>query len=319
MKRFVGRSLLFLLFAACCYVFLLVGWQELGILKKTVRKNMRYRIGEYGHTYSRMQELDTTKGIDLLFIGSSHAYRGFDTRLFDVKGIRSFNMGSSSQTPKQTVHLLQKYWAQLQPKAVVFEVYPLSTFELDGTEAALDIISNSKVDRYALRMALEVNQLSVYNTLIYTTYSQLFTQDAHFVEPMHKNHDTYISGGYVEKDMWQNKNETNEEEKRWQVLSEQQKAFDEIIRFFEAKGIPFLLVWAPINSKRYQSYQNNNEMDSIFASKGNYLNYNQRLNLNDSLDFYDVDHLNLNGVNVFNCALIEQLDDLGWFYEQGSK
>ena len=39
-----------------------------------------------------------------------------------------------------------------------------------------------------------------------------------------------------------------------------------------------------------------------------YYNYNKLLNLNDTLDFYDDDHLNQSGVTVFNQALIKDLN-----------
>jgi hypothetical protein len=46
-----------------------------------VTKNLFYRIGSFGHMYSRINELKTIKDVDILIIGSSHAYQGFDTRI----------------------------------------------------------------------------------------------------------------------------------------------------------------------------------------------------------------------------------------------
>ena len=40
-----------------------------------------------------------------------------------------------------------------------------------------------------------------------------------------------------------------------------------------------------------------------------YYNFNEILTLNDSLSFYDYDHLNQNGVELFNKKLIELLDE----------
>ena len=52
--------------------------------------------------YLRKIDADTTINIDVLVLGSSHAYRGFDPRIFKKAGIKLFNFGSSGQT------LLQK-------------------------------------------------------------------------------------------------------------------------------------------------------------------------------------------------------------------
>ena len=60
-----------------------------------------------GHLHSRLLEINKHQNVDVLFLGSSHAYRGFDTRIFKESGIASFNLGSSSQAPVQSLLLLK--------------------------------------------------------------------------------------------------------------------------------------------------------------------------------------------------------------------
>ena len=48
--------------------------------------NINYRIGSSGHMYSRLLEVKSYGRVDLLFLGSSHTYRGFDTRIFSKYG-----------------------------------------------------------------------------------------------------------------------------------------------------------------------------------------------------------------------------------------
>ena len=79
------------------------------------------------------------KNVDVLFLGSSHAYRGFDPRIFRKRGYSSFNLGSSAQTPSQTKVWLKRYLKHLNPKIVIYEVYP-GTFSSDGIEASLDLV-----------------------------------------------------------------------------------------------------------------------------------------------------------------------------------
>jgi hypothetical protein len=38
--------------------------------------------------YSRLSEIKNYKDIDILFLGSSHTYRGFDTRIFLDSGYK---------------------------------------------------------------------------------------------------------------------------------------------------------------------------------------------------------------------------------------
>jgi hypothetical protein len=41
-------------------------------------------------------------------------------------------------------------------------------------------------------------------------------------------------------------------------------------------------------------------------------NFNTLMNLNDSLDFYDADHLNSNGVKIFCDTLVKLIDRKGY-------
>ena len=81
--------------------------------------------------FTRLKEVKTVKNVDILFLGSSHTYRGFDTSIFHDCGYSAFNLGSSSQTPIQTLTLANRYLKQLNPKLVVLEVYP-GNFTGDG-------------------------------------------------------------------------------------------------------------------------------------------------------------------------------------------
>lgn len=59
----------------------------------------------------------------------------------------------------------------------------------------------------------------------------------------------------------------------------------------------------------YNSYTNNNYVDSFMKSYGlPYYNFNELMQLDDSLDFNDAHQLNQNGVNKFNTKLNEILD-----------
>ena len=105
-------------------------------------KNVRNCVGCYGHLFTRVKEAKETKNPDILFLGSSHAYRGLDPRIFAEEGITSFNLGSSSQTPINTQVLLHQYLDQIQPKMVIYEVYA-GTLTSDGVESSLDLLISS--------------------------------------------------------------------------------------------------------------------------------------------------------------------------------
>ena len=116
MKRFLSAILFFIPFCFFIYWFLLIFLVD--GLKVELRK-VNYRLGAYGHMHSRIREIPEFKNIDILFLGASNAYRGLDTRIFEKNGWKSFNLGSSSQTPLQTFILLDRYLDHLNPKVVV--------------------------------------------------------------------------------------------------------------------------------------------------------------------------------------------------------
>jgi hypothetical protein len=303
MTRFLVSLIQFLLFAAVTYVILLIVWGEFA--PPVLKNNLAYKKGFAGHMHSRIQEVQSVKNVDILFAGPSHAYRGFDTRIFLDSGYTSFNLGSSSQSPIQTRILFKRYLDTLNPKLVVLEACPM-TFTLDGVEASLDIIANDRKDWETIKLALSHNHMKVYNSLIYSCYREWLGRNANYEERITKGEDTYISGGYVEKQMeYYEGSEASSDKQRWEFDNKQIDAFADMISLLNDRNIPFILVEAPITRARYNSYENNYEFSDLMKQHGPYYNFNGMIELDDKLHFYDQDHLNQNGVRLFNAKLIE--------------
>ncbi|MDQ3049683.1 MAG: hypothetical protein M3Q95_02225 [Bacteroidota bacterium] len=268
---------------------------------------MSYRAGAYGHMNTRMKEVRNSGSVELLILGSSHAYRGIDTRYFERNGIKTINLGSSSQTPIQSLMLLQKYFDQLRPSMVILEVYP-EIFSLDGVESSLDLVANDNADWHLFQMVLNVNHIKTYNAFTYSLLRQCYGNWDDFVEPVTMGKDTYIKGGFVDR-----KSETfkytNHEPVKIIFRKEQLEALKKIIEFVSSKNCKLLLVQAPVTKAYYQSMQFEMNMDSLMESYAPYINFNGKIALDDSLHFYDPDHLNREGVNIFNEALMKFMDE----------
>lgn len=273
-----------------------------------MRKNLMHPLGIYGHLHSRMADVKVKGNVDILFLGSSHAYRGFDTRIFAAGGYTSFNLGSSGQTPLQTRLLLKRYLKQLNPKLIVYEVYP-ETFTSDGVESSLDLLANEKIGWDTFSMVLKVNNIKTYNTFIYALFRQLTRADIDFKEEEIIRKDTYVrGGGFVEREIEYFKHRSHSPE-TWELNDQQLDAFEEVVNFISERKIEYLLVQAPITTALYNSHLNNKQINEYFSSHGKYLNFNElSLPLSDSLHFYDTDHLNQNGVVIFNNKFIKLLE-----------
>lgn len=303
MRKFILKAVVFFLFSILFYLLGVIVWGSYA--PAIFKPNINYRVGSIGHLHSRLQEVKGQKDIDILFLGSSHAYRGFDTRIFSNHGFRTFNLGSSAQTPTQTNVLIDKYLDSLNPKMIIYEVYP-TTLESDGVESSLDLIANDKNDMRSLQMALKTNHIKVYNTLLFGLTQDFFNVNESFVENAIKDKSKYISGGYVERELGFAE-KLSFIAKKINVNPRQLNEFREVVSKIKNRNIDLILVYAPIPRARYESFSNNHYYDSLMSSYGEYYNFNEIISLDDSLHFFDNSHLNQNGVDVFNEKIIDEI------------
>ena len=89
------------------------------------------------------------------------------------------------------------------------------------------------------------------------------------------------------------------------VELDQIKKFNELLNFFKVNDINFFLVQSPVTKQFYESHDQE-QLLSILGDEP-YLDFNNKLSLNDSLHFYDEHHLNQYGVVKFNDALIQTI------------
>ncbi len=313
MAKFISTFLLFFLAAFLFYATVLFIWGASTDPK--IKSNLDYNLGGKGHSFSRFKEIQHISNVDVLFLGSSHAFKSFDTRIFDSAGKTSFNLGTINQTPVQTTVLINRYLKKLGPKLIVFEVYPY-TFSIDGVESTLDLIANSDIDARLVRMAFNTKNIKVLNTLLYRTLRDLLHLDKNYIEPIKNYNETYVKGGYSENDLVYHKM-VHYPKQTYHFYDYQFESFDKIMALLKSQGYEVVLVNAPMTKDLYDCYTNNNRFDSIMNKYGNYYNFNKIINLNDTLDFMDSNHLNQVGVEKFNDFLIKLLRQKYWIGQPG--
>lgn len=306
MKKFIKQIIKYLGLITVLYLTIVIIWGT--FFQNTADIiNIHYKTANYGHQFSRMKEAKFTKDVDILFLGSSHTYRGFDTRIFEENGYKTFNLGSSSQSHIQTELLLKRYLKNLNPKLVIYEVYP-GLFSSDGIESSINLIGNDVNDFETIKTALKLNHIKVLNTLIYGLFADLINKNKGLEEAAKKDLDTYIQGGYVERELRFFKN-IDHPPAKWAIKKEQWRAFNRVLKLLQKNKINYKLVQAPITKSFYNAYTNNAFFDSLMQSKGAYLNFNKTSVLDDSIHFFDEHHLNQWGVGGFNRELIKVLEE----------
>ncbi len=307
MKNFLKNIILFSLFFSITYISGVFIFGH--FIDNEYKTNLKYSRGYYGHLYSRIHNIKDYKNIDILFLGSSHTYRGFDTRIFKKQNIITFNLGSSAQTPIQSLTLVKRYINELNPKLIIMEVFP-STFSIDGVESALDIISNTDPTIGYLDMIFKTKSFKVFNTYLYAYTKSLLPINNNFLEPKIIDKDTYIDGGFVQREIEFNSSTQKEITclNQYKYNDNQLDALHDIVDFAKENNTKIAFVYAPVSKNKTQEYNNHELPDSIYASFNiPYINFRELKGINDSIHFYDSHHLNQNGVTIFNDTLIQEL------------
>ena len=304
MKKFLFKLCVFIIltFVVYCGFVIIIG--EFGDEK--LKKNMVDAKGAAGHTYSRLQDAEKVKNVDLLIFGTSLAFKGYDTRIFEKNNIHTFNLGTAGETPVQTEYLVKRYAKAINPTLVILETNP-EWFTTNRIESAVDIISNLPyVDLGALKMAIKVNNIKLYNNLIYSFYRANLLKEK-YKEPAKKYSEFYISGGGFSENKMMYYTPKKISSKKLVFLKKQKKAFDRTIHYLKQNNLNYILIMPPLSKNRFDSFLNMNEINSYFSKKGKYLNFNSKVNLTDTLHFGDSRHLNQKGVVIFDKEVIRYL------------
>ena len=311
MKRYIKRLFIFFAVAIIAYPLFVILADKL--LPYSWKRNLSYRPKSY--IRYKFEDLKDEQDLDILFIGSSHCYRGFDTRIFEKEGLETFNLGASSQTPKEANLLLNKYLPQLKPKLVIYEVFP-TCFELDGLEASLNMISAKPFDSDFTPMLWRSPSPKLFNTFIISAFNNFMTDQKVDISIPLTGHDVYHEGGFVERIEYKYGVDV-EAPRPYTFREEQLEAFEANIKLIQEQGIDIWFVYAPV-TQVFEASRTNSVLLDEYLSKFEipFMDYHKGLDLVDSIHFYDEDHLNSAGVKLFNKVLLDRLYSEGFLKNQ---
>jgi hypothetical protein len=304
MNFFLKKIFLFLISCFLIYITCVIC---IGLISKNgLGKNFVFPIGNYGHSMLRLREAKTHEPVDVLILGSSHAYRGFDPRIFKKYNIKIFNLGLSSETPIQSYFLLKKYYAQLQPKVVIQEIYPL-LLENDGTESNSFLLANEPITWELTRLTFDNINLQNFNAWIYGGFRTILQLNNQLPLLIKNGEDTYIPGGYSQKDNVPFDTSKTLIAKMYEPRGDQLCALDSIKKFCNSKSCTLHFVITPITTIEKHHIQNWSNIINQINEIQPVNDFNRLEPLNDHVHFYDSDHLNQSGVEIFNPILINQI------------
>ncbi len=283
------------------------------IIKTTVEP------GGVGYHLKRTREIEDYREVDILFLGSSHAYRSFDPRIFTQLGLTTFNLGSSAQTPLNSYFLLRRYFKQLKPKLIVYELF-FWALSIDGVESFYDITVNSDFSWDLFHMALATRKVNSLHFLVGTLLNRIKAPLTQKIQKKFK-FCNYVPGGYVESIYTINPQKIKEIKRRPTkpiVLKNiQLKYLQKIIDFSKSKKIKIALVSSPMTKEFLDTIGNFKEIVSIYkkiAKENNirFIDFNHKdyAGLVTFKDFLDHNHLNYIGVKKFSKVFLD------WLFEE---
>ncbi len=305
--KFLKLSGIFIPIALVFYFLFVIICGE--FLPNYLRNNLKFDKADVGFVDVRFQDIKNFKDVDILFIGSSRSYRHYDTRFFQKKGIKSFNLGTGAMTFLQAEILLNRHIDWLNPKLIIFDVFP-AMLDGDGIESSLKVINHSKPYKYSLKMFWHQKSLKVFNSLIFSWYRNLI-YDKSDIENHFRDPHTYISGGFVESKVRTSKS-ISSDTLSFTIRDFQLQSFYKIKELLEQKQVSVIYVQSPIHKK--ESYENENKFNFLFKNNSlNYFDFNNLNFLNDTLHFSDAHHLNQDGVELYNDYFFEKVLDKNKF------
>jgi len=234
-----------------------------------------------------------------IVLGSSHAYRGYDPRIFEQSGISLFNAGTSAQNAKGSLVLYNEY---LRDRSDVFilDVYD-PVFELEGTESNMRLIQNVPTNEAALALVQQEFKIYTLNALAVRLASINPTDEA-------PNAD-YIKNGFCEKKGILYAVEPLNDSV-FDANEEMFNAFEKMVKQMQADGKRIVLCSHPLpKSPGLRNYHDK------FLSRFNPLIQNLGLAYIDLTyytegfgfnEFADLSHLNQQGVELYNRLLLQR-------------
>ncbi|MDQ7063818.1 MAG: hypothetical protein Q9P90_06185 [candidate division KSB1 bacterium] len=292
----------------------LVGWMffhirvgDQSVLDLATRNPVE--TGGFGFTLPRIREAETWGEVDILFLGSSHTYRSFDPRIFAEYGYRSFNLGTTGQTPINSYYVLKRYFPKLRPRLVILDIYR-NLYDRDGLESFYDLSKNAPFSWEMVAMALALRTPHALNAALDNFF---LTQTGRLERAQQQpfEDEVYVPGGYVETHKVYTKS-PNPKPRRIELQEFQLDYLRRIIDYVYARGSRIVLVSQPEPLEILRAVVNYDEIAATFAAlaeeKGvRYFDFNFKLPVQTHVHFSDADHLNPAGVRLYNTALIDTL------------
>ncbi len=306
MKRLFTQGLKFLGVTLALYLLTYLALYKISIGKPLIYRTADYYQWKGGVAQEKFAEWDPSAKWDAVVIGSSHAYRGYDPRLFAARGYHMFNLGSTAQTPLSTYTILTNYVDSSHTKLVIIDLYE-NAMDQDGLESVSDLSQNLPTDFAAAELTARFRDLRGMNMF---TLRMLNKQGAvMYKDPNYKGNGFAIKADSVKKKI------TYEKGKILRLNDRQKEYFVKCLDLCAERGISVVLAthFYPHQSDQQRHLDLKRWVDPLIADRGIlWLDFSYSHTMSDTNHFCDHNHMNEAGARIFNERLLDSLEAKGY-------
>lgn len=245
--------------------------------------------------------------LDVLFVGSSHCYRAFNPLVFDSLTLKkSFNLGSSAQTPVTTLFVLEEAFKTQKPEIVVFEIFPGVWKSKNYSTSAkfnYEFIRSSDIRKKMLMSGFkDVKEAFQLNFLI-SRYKRIvrYGMKGLFRSSLKSPDFDYVSKGFVGT-YKSNKSSFKEWTYNLDKIEKKQIEYiDKIKKFCADQDVKLCFVINPYNPDyltKCQNYKDVHEMALTITKGYKLIDFNMLdFSFDPNVDFYDSGHTSYKGAD----------------------
>jgi hypothetical protein len=260
-----------------------------------------------GQEYRLMRDWDSNAHYDVLVMGSSHAYRGYDPREFEKQNLQLFAAGSGFQNTLATYILSKDVFHPAKNSLVIIDLFD-QTFVGDGVGCYSRVIENAGSDKAAFEFVWrkpDIRTLNAFSCRMFSKNAPVEVGD----EP------GYLMNGYCPK-------QDTMSVLPHDMLQEDEIKFNKQFRHYLHKlvmklkqdEVKMVFVSHPQPKTAFnENYHTQfiNFIQPVIQNGGiPYLDYNSNHSLLNTVHFADANHLNQAGVTLWNEQLLYDLEKL---------
>ena len=304
MKTLLTKGLLFIASFVTVYLLLfslLFFFQPGGI--PFIYRATQGNLWEGGGTWLKFKNFDIEKKWNVVVLGSSHAYRGYNPDVFKSYNLEMYNLGTSNQHMMCTYYIIKNYINKDNCKILVLDMFD-RVFANNDIESKSDIIQNVNNDNAALEIALSSNDIRAFNMITLRYFNKT-------IAPLNTDTLGYNNGFLVaRKFLDPKKKDLSKMKWKYKTDKGQKKYLELILAHCNENGIKIVAVSHPAPQiyplRDHDKFLK--DVGPLFEKyKIKYYDYTFSPEMGSIIYYSDPSHLNHIGAIKFNKTLIHDL------------